>query len=272
MQAGESFAVKHCCSVARSLFSQDDLVNNIGKNVCKVGRWLGGWIGSAILLNACTPALEMASVETAIQTDIEQQGRVVVAAIACPNRVERSPSHSFWCRGTLTTGETFFVQVEQHDDEGTVTWDVPHSKGLINLAKLEQHFEEVLNTAADTAADTERKVSCGGVYRVNRAGDSFECRVVTLPISADHTETVQVTLDPVGNVTWQQRIEWQQAAVPEGELASGSDRPSPPPEVSPAVVVSQPEAEPAQPVANPAPPVQTAEDFLDSLDALDGFD
>ncbi|NJN87721.1 MAG: DUF4333 domain-containing protein [Leptolyngbyaceae cyanobacterium SL_7_1] len=143
----------------------------------------------------------MRQVEAAIQQDIEGRGGIPVKSVECPGKMPIAVGEVFQCQGELAPAGEFIVTVEQQDDYGNVAWDIPSSKGLLNVTKLEALFQEQLG------AETESPpvVNCGGVYRVNVPGDSFECKVLNATTKTQaRIEAILVKVDTQGNVSWQQ--------------------------------------------------------------------
>ncbi|MEO1070250.1 MAG: DUF4333 domain-containing protein [Cyanobacteria bacterium J06638_6] len=163
--------------------------------------WL--WCLGVLGLAACGNQLDTADVEAAIKTDIERQGRrLSVASVLCPSDITRQAEAYFRCVGELNPEGSFTVNVIQQDNQGNVTWEVPNSKALLNLPKVEDSIQQGLSQAYGKRA----LVDCGtATYRVNRPGDRFECQVVGgLETDASTIESVLVTVDADGNLSWQE--------------------------------------------------------------------
>lgn len=166
----------------------------------------------ALGLTACGNRLDTAAVESAIQTDIERQGRrLSLKAVLCPGNIPRQAEAYFRCVGEVEGGGTFTINVIQQDNQGNVTWEVPNSKALLNLPKVEDSIQQGLARAYRQRA----LVDCGSAtYRVNQPGDRFECQVVGGVTTDTNTITaVVVSIDPDGNLSWQ-----EQTAVPGAAL------------------------------------------------------
>jgi hypothetical protein len=56
-----------------------------------------------------------------------------------------APETSFTCTGELDPQGAFPIQVTQKDDQGGVEWEVPNSKGLLNLATIETTIQEAID-------------------------------------------------------------------------------------------------------------------------------
>jgi hypothetical protein len=154
-------------------------------------------------LVACGQRLDMTRVEDRIQADLERQGRrLALREVRCPNDVTPQVGAFFRCVGELDPEGTFTINVTQQDDLGTVTWDVPNSKVILNLAKVEAGLQQGLAEALGQRA----LVDCGeAIYRVNQPGDRFECRVVGgLTDGDDSISTLLVTINATGNLNWQE--------------------------------------------------------------------
>jgi hypothetical protein len=229
---------------------------------------------SGVGLAGCTPVIDRARVEAQIKGELEQQGAITLKSVSCPQRVAIAPGSTFTCTGELDPQGIFPILVTQSDAQGNVKWQVPNSKGLLNLKDLETAFQQAI--ATETGAQPQ--IDCGGRYRINKPGDSFDCRI-TNPSLLKKGQTqitllnVRVTLDAQGNVSWQQ-VRRQQviasAATQRGAIANpvkagaanpGNASPNASPPTAPAST---------QPVAAP-PAGKTAEDFLNKPGAMDGF-
>ena len=105
-----------------------------------IGRF--GVLLGLVALSSCSRYINVSQGETNIQDDIERQGRrLSLTSVICPARVAKQAEAYFRCVGELPDGGQFTVNVIQQDDEGTLTWDVPSSKVLINLASLEETIQ-----------------------------------------------------------------------------------------------------------------------------------
>jgi hypothetical protein len=247
------------------------------------GKWRGvGTISLLVVLTAlasCRRGLQTEAIEMAILQDLKTQGEITVVSIHCPRNVQPTVGEAFNCLGNLESESTFLVQVTPQDEEGTVEWEIPNSKGLLNLAMLETYFQEEIASELGI----EPMIDCGGTYRVNRPGDSFECAVVEAiapPEQADsaspadsadpasstsQTEPadpvlveVVVNVDQQGNVNWQQV---RRARTAQATASANTDASTAAPATD----------SPPAPAADTASEAETAEDFLDGAGALDDF-
>ena len=178
---------------------------------------LSGVFLGLFTLSACSFRLNTNRIEADIKADIERQGRrVKLAAVTCPNSVNKQAEVYFRCVGELPSGEMFSIHVTQQDDQGTVSWDVPSSKALINLINLEGDIEDELGKELGQRF----VIDCGDAYRVNRPGDAFECDVVGgVTVGTDQIESILVKVDSEGNLNWQ---EVRQPGVPVPPSASSA--------------------------------------------------
>lgn len=157
----------------------------------------------ALGLTACGNRLDIAAVESAIQADIERQGRrLSLKAVLCPGDVKRQAEVYFRCVGELDPEGTFTINVTQQDSQGNVTWEVPNSKALLNLPKVEDSIQQGLSQTYGQRA----QIDCGSAtYRANQPGDRFECQVVGGVTAGTSTITaVLVTTTADGNLSWQE--------------------------------------------------------------------
>jgi hypothetical protein len=158
---------------------------------------------AALGLTACGNRLDTGAVEATIKTDIERQGRrLALQAVRCPSDVTRQAGAYFRCVGELAPEGTFTINVTQTDNQGNVTWEVPNSKVLLNLPKVEETIQQGLAQAFGQRA----LVDCGSAtYRANLPGDRFQCQVVGgLEADTGTLESVLVRIGPDGNLSWQE--------------------------------------------------------------------
>ncbi len=176
--------------------------------------WLSLIIGTnAIALSACTKTLDTTRLESDIQQTVIRQGGISLKAVICPKNVALAAGKGFDCVGTLDSGDLLAISVNQADDKGTTTWDVPNTKGLLNLTKLESLFQQTIRQEGQVVT-----IDCGQGYRSVQPGDRFECKVgkvLDKPANTQKStekksskpkqpETIVVTVDPQNNVNWQQ--------------------------------------------------------------------
>ena len=91
-----------------------------------------------------------------------------------------------------------------------MTWDVPSSKVLINLASLEEKIQEDIKDAVGKRL----AVDCGDTYRVNQRGDTFECDVVGAgTVSSGRVVAILVKVAGDSNLEWQEVIVGDTPAV-----------------------------------------------------------
>lgn len=165
---------------------------------------------------SCSPRLKTEDISTRIYDELNQQDDVDIEKVICPAQVKPEVGQVFHCAGQIDRETVFAIVVEQVDEGGNVVWDIPHSRKLINLAKLETYFTQVLGRSFGSFP----VVDCGGQYRLNREGERFDC-VLDEPVVLEERqiETIQVKLDSLGNVNWQQ----VRNLIPPEEEADGGD-------------------------------------------------
>ncbi|MEB3314450.1 MAG: DUF4333 domain-containing protein [Cyanobacteriota bacterium] len=164
---------------------------------------LGLALLTSLTLTACGSGLDARQVEGLIQADLERQGRrLSLKEVQCPTDLPRQAGATFRCVGQLDPEGSFTINVTQGDEPGQVTWDVPNSSTLINLAKVETSIQQGLGKALGKAA----VIDCGSAtYRINQPGDRFQCQIVGgLTDGPDQLEAVLVTIDPKGNLDWRE--------------------------------------------------------------------
>ena len=180
---------------------------------------LGALLGF-IFLSSCSQHLNTSRIEADIQDDIERQGRrLTLKEVICPQRVAKQAEAYFRCVGELPDGSQFSINVIQQDDQGTVTWDVPSSKALINLASLEEKIQKEIKGAVGK----NLAIDCRDTYRLNQRGDTFECDVIgTGQVATGRVESILVKVGGDGNLQWQEVVVGNTVpanAVPEGAAA-----------------------------------------------------
>lgn len=188
---------------------------------------------TVVPLVACGQRLDMTRVEDLIQTDLERQGRrLALREVRCPRDVVPQAGAFFRCVGELDPEGTFTINVTQQDNQGTVTWEVPNSKVILNLAKVEAGLQQGLAEALGQRA----LVDCGeAIYRVNQPGDRFECRVVGgLTDGDDSISAILVTINATGNLNWQELRDNRSRVATTVAAASPQSQPSATPANRPA--------------------------------------
>ncbi|MFM7324702.1 MAG: DUF4333 domain-containing protein [Nodosilinea sp.] len=199
---------------------------------------LGLALLTSLPLTACGSGLNARQVERLIQTDIERQGRrLSLKEVQCPADLPRQAGGTFRCVGELDPEGSFTINVTQGDDPGQISWDVPNSSTLINLAKVETSIQQGLGKALGKAA----VIDCGSAtYRVNQPGDRFQCQIVGgLTDGPDQLAAVLVTIDPKGNLDWREIRPDRPAtlaATPPGQPAAAAPKSAP--SAAPAPVAS----------------------------------
>jgi hypothetical protein len=164
---------------------------------------LGGLGCLALAVSGCSNRLDTGAVEATLKADIERQGRrLSLNAVRCPSDVTRQAGAYFRCVGELNPEGTFTINVTQQDTQGTITWEVPNSKALLNLPKVEDSIQQGLAKAFGKRA----LIDCGtATYRVNLPGDRFQCQIVGgIEAEATTLESVLVKIDPDSNLSWQE--------------------------------------------------------------------
>ncbi len=198
--------------------------------IVRVGALLG-----VFFLGSCSQNLNMSRVEATIQNDIERQGRrLSLKSVICPNRVQKQAEAYFRCVGQLPDGGEFTINVIQQDDQGTLSWDVPSSKVLINLAAL----EETIQDETQAAVGKRLAIDCRDTYRVSKRGDAFECDVVGPgTVAAGRVESVLVRVTGTGDLEWQEVVIGN---VPGAGVAGAAGTPTPGAGQSGAIQASDP--------------------------------
>lgn len=227
-----------------------------------------------LLLTACSKTLDQDRVAQSIQQDIIKQGGVSLKMVTCPKNVKPESGQAFECIGETDTGYTFTIPVKQQDAQGTVLWDVPNAKGLLNLAK----FETIVQQSVQSEIGSRPLIRCGGTYKAVKPGQTFECAIEVKPtpkpkadaktqaatlktvsLKPSKPDTILVKIDTENNINWQRVIP---GAVNPATVKSPSVKATP----STAAVQTSTNAVKAAPPAK-----RNAEDFLNQPGAADGF-
>jgi hypothetical protein len=223
-----------------------------------------------------------------IQQDVIKQGGVSLKTVTCPKGIQPGIGKTFECIGEINSGYTFTIAVKQQDDQGSVIWDVPNTKGLLNMAK----FESLIQAAVSSEIGSRSVIQCGDtLYRAVKAGQTFDCKVEVKehqeskgmersseipertamsdgksqrPAIAIATakpkqpDKIVVTIDTENNVSWQRVVA---SAI---QSTSGTTKPS-------SVKESGTTQSGIPPATTASPPVTkgNAEEFLNQPGALD---
>jgi hypothetical protein len=173
-----------------------------------------------IFLPGCTKTIEPEPLQTRIREAVIKQGGLSLKAVHCPDNTPQEVGRSFECVGELDSGDALAIPVRQKDAVGTVEWEVPNAKGLLNLAKIAALFQEAVRTESGQPLI----IDCGQGYRSVKPGDRFECKVaqpsrnVNASTNKQAVKTTQqvrakrpkqpdaiaVAIDSEQNVNWQQ--------------------------------------------------------------------
>lgn len=240
-------------------------------------------------LAACEKTLETDRVAQAIQQDIIKQGGVSLKSVSCPKGVKPEAQVTFECTGEMDNGYTFTIPVKQQDAQGSVTWDVPHAKGLLNLVKFENLVQEVVQGEIGVRP----LIRCGDGYKAVKPGQTFECQMERPPepkgtkpaagAQASKTPATQtvaantagkpskpgkpdkivVSIDAESNIAWERVIPGVakpvSATAPQSGQTTAAAQPTAKTSASiPAAATIQPASSAAQPVIDPAlnPPAE----------------
>lgn len=212
-------------------------------------------MGAAAIATGCTPRLDTDAIAEIIQQELAQQSDIALTEVVCPREVEPMAEASFPCLGKLDEENAFLIRVTQLDDQGSVEWNVPNSRGMLNLAELERVFqEEIVNEFGRSPT-----IDCGGTYRVNTPGESFDCQVVDpLVVDERRLEAIQVNLDSQGNINWQQ----VRNLMDEEDLAALREE-------MPEAIIELPEEEEVAGAEGDSPVESTPDDTSESLQEAD---
>jgi hypothetical protein len=235
------------------------------------------FLGLFVTLASCEKTLDATKIEETIKSGITKQGGSSVKSVICPNNIKPKAASTFECVGVLDEKVGFAISVQQQDDQGNITWDASSVKGLLNISQLKTEFEQGLQKEMGRAA-----IDCGGasLYRPVKPGETFECQLFKREEKSEkpsHSnpsedksakqpeqpkETIQVTIQPSGDINWQRTIK---VSDPRSTtIATNSGMPSPdsatkmPPESKRPETSTDASGQPS------APPAQTAEEALNT--------
>jgi hypothetical protein len=150
---------------------------------------------AAAALAGCGRNLEMTGVQKAITRGIADQAGLEIVSVACPERPMKA-NDVFQCVAVPKGGGRLTIDVTQSDDQGTTTWKVARTEGLLDLSKIEASVQVGLKDQARVDAT----VSCGGRWKAAKAGDRFECAA---KIRGGTQAAIVVTVtDNDGNINW----------------------------------------------------------------------
>lgn len=172
------------------------------------------FVSCSFPLMACG-GLDHQKIAQDIQQEVVRNGGVALQAVTCPQGIQPRAGETFECIGKMDNGYTFAISVQQQDEQGNVSWEIPHAKGLVNLTKLEALMQKTLASEIKSSP----AVSCNGIYKAVTPGESFECQLSysvpqptsktpkpssqPTPASVTRVEKINVTIDLDGNVRWQ---------------------------------------------------------------------
>lgn len=230
-----------------------------------------------IALVGCGKTLDTAKIEDTIQSGITQQGGKAIKSVICPDNIKPEAGKEFECTGVLDSGAGFAIVVKQQDAEGNIFWEASSVKGLLNMTQLQTQFEQGLKKEIGQAS-----IDCGKAtaYRSVKPGETFECQLLqrrtpTTPEdksqtaanstkSAQANDTIQVTIQPSGDINWQRITKLADAKLPTPTTSPQKPTESIPPET--------PKPESADSEKAPTPPAaKSPEDFLNQPGAADNF-
>jgi hypothetical protein len=254
---------------------------------------------AGFILSGCGRSLNTETIAQTIQDDVIKQGGVSLKSVTCPRNVKLEAESTFECIGTIDTGYTFTIPVKQKDAQGTVTWDVPNTKGLLNVAK----FETLIQEAVQGEIGSRPIINCGDGFKPIKPGQVFECKITVKekpnpkttkdpktpdrpapPKSAQSRQPgtkgnqpakpdlIVVAVAPDGNVSWQRVMPGGVSQL----LPKPAQKPQSAPEQTAATTDQAPATKPetptpASPTAPPPPAQQSADDFLNQAGAFDDF-
>ncbi len=198
-----------------------------------------------LTLTACNFGFDSKKVGESIQKDIVKNGGTSLKTVTCPGGIKPEAGKTFECVGEMDNGYTFTIVVQQQDNKGTVAWDVPQAKGLLNIPNL----ESLMQASLTTEIGAKPAINCGGIYKAVKPGERFECQLsykmqkpapkavapkkgkpapASKPVEITQTEKISISTDGEGNVSWQRilpSLAAQPAAAPPSKNSANSEDP-----------------------------------------------
>lgn len=150
-----------------------------------------------VVVAGCSRTIDMEAVKKSIVEGLDGQLGMKNAAVSCPTETRTlKAGDKFECTAKPTEGGQLAITVSEDDDQGKVSWLVTKTEGLIDLKAVESSVQGGLKTQMNL----ESTVSCGGRWRAEKAGDSFECEAKTA--DGKSVTAVVTQKDGAGNISW----------------------------------------------------------------------
>lgn len=80
-----------------------------------------------VLAAGCSQPLDVAGLESQLQTQLEKEFDTKGLTVTCPDDVKAEAGSTFECQASDATGATVVITVTQTDDQGHVTWKVTNA-------------------------------------------------------------------------------------------------------------------------------------------------
>ncbi|MCY7273180.1 MAG: DUF4333 domain-containing protein, partial [Phormidesmis sp. CAN_BIN44] len=172
-----------------------------------------------LTLTSCEKPLDTAKIQDSIRDSVIKQGGTSLKSVICPTDIKPMAGQTFECTGVLDSGSGVAIAVTQQDAQGTVQWEVPSVKGLLNMSSLQTTFQAGLQKKGGQVS-----VDCGSnSYKPAKPGEVFDCKVLrrasqpdakaSQSTSSSQPDSIQVKVDLSGNVSWQPIIQVAQSPV-----------------------------------------------------------
>jgi len=233
-----------------------------------------------ISLVGCGKTLDTANIEATIKDGITKQGGTSIKSVICPDNIKPEAGKEFECVGVLDSGAGFPISVKQQDTQGNIFWEATSVKGLLNMAQLQTEFEQGLQKEIGQAS-----IDCGKsvVYRPVKPGETFECQLIRRDSksankpeasqkptdSTKPNDTIQVTIQPSGDINWQRIIKVADTKTPTQTTTTATTVT----DTKKLTEAETPKTEAPESNRSPAPPAaKSPEDFLNQPGAADDFD
>ncbi|MBW4525725.1 MAG: DUF4333 domain-containing protein [Phormidium tanganyikae FI6-MK23] len=236
-----------------------------------------------VALAGCDKTLDTAKIGDTIKSDITKQGGTSIKSVICPDNIKPEAGKEFECTGILDSGAGFVISVRQQDLQGNIFWEASSVKGLLNMSQLQTEFEQGLKKEIGQAS-----IDCGKAeaYRSVKPGETFECQLLKRNVAkpadkpkaksqtagdstkpAQPNDTIQVTIQPSGDINWQRIIKVADAKLltPTPTVAATQK-----PMEFTTPETPKPEASDSGQASTP-PAAKSPEDFLNQPGAADDF-
>ena len=153
-------------------------------------------IVSAMGSAGCQRTLDIARLQSLIQSGLAEQLGLPFSSVSCPEARDMKAGDVFQCKAVAETGGELTIEVSQQDGDGNVNWKAIDAERVMSMAKLEAQ----ITGAIAQQLKVDAAVACGDArMRIAIKGGTLECTAT----AGGESRPVVVTMDDdKGNVTW----------------------------------------------------------------------